>query len=144
MIILEPNAYFKALFSNCHTIDLLCTNSEWYFKTQIPIEVLRLMSHNDVYPEVCHFGGRCRSHSYSSYSTMVKTCCVARCSRRGRCEGVSFYRIPTVNKWKTAELSAKRRQAWIDSINRKAWIPSSNARVCSDHFLTGNQPNMLC
>lgn len=37
----------------------------------------------------------------------------------------------------TKELSAKRRAAWLKSINRKDWNPGPGARVCSSHFLSG-------
>lgn len=72
---------------------------------------------------------------------MVNSCCVFKCTkRRGRDEGVFFFSIPAVIEFqgtKTKELSLKRRQAWIASINRKDWLPSKSSRVCSEHFLTG-------
>ena len=72
---------------------------------------------------------------------MVHSCCVFKCTkRRGRDEGVSFFSIPAVIEsqgTKTKELSLKRRQAWISSINRKDWVPSKSSRVCSEHFLSG-------
>ena len=71
---------------------------------------------------------------------MVNSCCVIKCTkRRGRDEGVSFFSIPAVIEFqgaKTKELSLKRCQAWIASINRKDLVPLKSSRVCSEHFLS--------
>ena len=69
---------------------------------------------------------------------MVHTCCVVSCSnRQGRDKGRSFYRIIDGQGFQTKELSAKRRSAWLSSINRKNWTPGDGARVCSAHFICG-------
>ena len=69
---------------------------------------------------------------------MVNTCCVVGChSHGGWDEGISFYLIPSIitkQGLKTQELSSKRRNAWLSSIN---WNPSKHSRVCSKHFITG-------
>ena len=72
---------------------------------------------------------------------MVNTCCVFGCHKRGgRHKGVSFFLIPAIvtnQSDKTEELSARRHDAWISSINRRDRTPSTNSRVCSEHFVSG-------
>ena len=71
----------------------------------------------------------------------VNSCCVFKCTKcQGRDEGVSFFSIPVVMEFqgtKNKELSLKRHQAWISSLNRKDWVPSKSSYVCSKHFLSG-------
>lgn len=72
---------------------------------------------------------------------MVHTCCVIGCSnRRGKKEGVSFYRIPAVIRSQGPEwqqLSSERRSSWIAAIRRADWMPNKLTRVCSEHFVSG-------
>lgn len=55
----------------------------------------------------------------------------------------SFFRLPAIVRVKGEEvrkLTERRRRAWISAINRKD-LKESNlkyARVCSDHFISGN------
>ena len=72
---------------------------------------------------------------------MVKRCVVKDCCNRQRNCDISFYLIPAIIKTqgtKTEELSTQRRVAWLTKINRKDLVTTATSRVCSDHFLSGN------
>ncbi len=79
--------------------------------------------------------------SASIIEIMVLTCCVVGCHKRGGRDKVSFFRVPSspgpTEDEAMAELTSRRRQAWIAKINRKDWDPSKFTRVCSDHFMSG-------
>ena len=71
---------------------------------------------------------------------MVDHSCAIGCqnSRKKNKEGVSkknfkFYRIPKAKKNK------KQRELWIKNIKRADWPERkiNNARICSDHFISG-------
>ena len=83
----------------------------------------------------------CRTVVTTKSKAMVHSCCVVGCRKqRGGDQGISFFVIPAIilnQGEKTHELSRKRRDAWLSSINRKDWMPSSNSRVCSEHFISG-------
>lgn len=62
---------------------------------------------------------------------MPDSCCALGCSnRRSTKSHLSFYRIPK---------AFGRRQLWLAAINRPNWSARkiSNARLCSQHFITG-------
>ena len=66
-------------------------------------------------------------------------CCVVGCSnRRGldKVNGVqrSFHAFPT---------DQKRRQMWVKAIPRKLWTPGQWDRVCGDHFVGGEQLQII-
>jgi hypothetical protein len=71
-------------------------------------------------------------------------CAVFGCSNNSsRTTGVSFYRLPSVVTHqgdKARELSQKRRNTWLARIRRADLVPEkyANTRVCSRHFVTGN------
>ncbi|KAJ8968408.1 hypothetical protein NQ314_002316, partial [Rhamnusium bicolor] len=75
---------------------------------------------------------------------MPSFCCVVNCgSTRSRDENVKFFRIPAIlhfkHKTNLNELSAKRRQKWLNAIKRADFPESKqkDAVVCSRHFISG-------
>ncbi|CAH1382091.1 unnamed protein product [Tenebrio molitor] len=73
---------------------------------------------------------------------MPHFCCVVNCASRSNRDNVQFYRIPSIlhfkHKVKLNELSALRRQKWINAIRRKDFSEEmvKNARLCSKHFIS--------
>ena len=74
---------------------------------------------------------------------MVNFCAVFGCSNRSnRNNDNRFFRIPTVksNVGHNLKLLQKQRQSeWVKRIKREDLTPAkcANARVCSDHFVSG-------
>ena len=72
---------------------------------------------------------------------MPDSCCAVRCTNmRGNCnEKVKFYRFPTMKTEQTTET----RKKWITAMKRENWPKSEkqvdNARLCSEHFVTGDK-----
>ena len=72
---------------------------------------------------------------------MVNFCSVFNCSNISNGEKVSFHSIPkiiTCQGERTVELTTARRTAWLAQIKRKDFTPSKHTRICSDHFVSGN------
>jgi hypothetical protein len=75
---------------------------------------------------------------------MPHFCGVVNCASRSNRDNVQFYRIPSIlhfkHKVKLNELSALRRQKWINAIRRKDFSEEmvKNARLCSKHFISSN------
>ena len=73
---------------------------------------------------------------------MPDSCCAVGCSNK-REKGAdckwSFYRIP----FGTDEKSLALRKKWVAAIKREKWTEKAidNARICSDHFITGKRSN---
>ena len=74
---------------------------------------------------------------------MVNFCAIFGCSNRSnRNKDKRFFRIPTVksNVGDNLKLLQKQRQSeWVKRIKREDLTPVkyANARVCSDHFVSG-------
>ncbi|VEN45408.1 unnamed protein product, partial [Callosobruchus maculatus] len=74
---------------------------------------------------------------------MPQFCCVVNCGSRSNRDNLHFYRIPQVlkhaHRTDLNELSALRRQKWLEAIKRKDFSETKikNARVCSKHFISG-------
>nr|XP_047129323.1 uncharacterized protein LOC124809319 [Hydra vulgaris] len=72
---------------------------------------------------------------------MPDVCCAFGCSNRRSTqnEGLSFYRIPTMETERKSEL----RLRWIAAIRREKWSETAikSARICSAHFVTGKKSN---
>ena len=67
--------------------------------------------------------------------TMVHTCVVTGCrNRRTLGTSLSFYRFPR---------DPERKQRWIAAVNREGWVPNDGSRLCSNHFISGMQSNLL-
>ncbi|XP_050502850.1 uncharacterized protein LOC126882069 isoform X2 [Diabrotica virgifera virgifera] len=75
---------------------------------------------------------------------MPHWCCVLNCGRRSNRDKVKFYRFPLVLHFKHRtdlnKLSCERQKQWLNAIKRESYTSEmkiKNARVCSNHFITG-------
>ena len=74
---------------------------------------------------------------------MPDNCCTVQCTNmQGKCdEKIKFYRFPTMKTEQTTE----RCKKWITAMKRENWPKSEkqvdNARLCSEHFVTGAKSN---
>ena len=62
---------------------------------------------------------------------MPSSCCVVNCSNRKKKNStLKFYSIP---------INPEQRKRWLNAIRRENWseVEINNARVCSEHFLSG-------
>ena len=72
---------------------------------------------------------------------MPDSCCAVQCTNmRGKCdENIKFYRLPNMKNQQTTE----RRKKWVTAVKRENWPKSerqvNNARLCSEHFVTGGK-----
>lgn len=77
---------------------------------------------------------------------MVITCIVPCCrARSDRCPHLRYFRIPAVRLNEgdvTKELCDRRRTTWIARINRTNFGPTAAHRVCSQHFVKGENLNL--
>ena len=61
---------------------------------------------------------------------MVVSCCAYGCrNRHGEKPGLGFFRFPTQPN--------ERRKRWMQAVRRRDWQPSKHARICGDHFVSG-------
>lgn len=81
---------------------------------------------------------------------MPNFCAVVDCTNKSsKTEGVSFYRLPKVNKRFEnflQELQKERRWEWIKALKRDDLDGNGNLdyiRICSDHFIGGNSNTFL-
>ena len=68
---------------------------------------------------------------------MPSNCCAVGCTNRNyKGSELVFYRIPSTKE-------PERRQKWLQAIGRVDWNENiiKNARVCSLHFISGNNFN---
>lgn len=82
-----------------------------------------------------HFGSQNTQQTTTSTLlrglTMVHTCVVAGCrNRRTPGTTLSFYRFPR---------DPERKQRWIAAVNREGWVPNDGSRLCSTHFISGQE-----
>lgn len=76
-------------------------------------------------------------------------CAVFGCSNKGGRDKTNFFRIPAVKAnvgVKLANIMARRRKLWIQALRRKDLTLNhetkiNNARICSDHFISGKAQN---
>ncbi|KAF4080911.1 hypothetical protein AMELA_G00176540 [Ameiurus melas] len=77
---------------------------------------------------------------------MGHTCAVTGCrSRSGGEVKRKFFSVPGVRLTegeRTEELSRQRRALWIERIWRKDFKPAKYAKVCSEHFVTGDKADL--
>lgn len=77
---------------------------------------------------------------------MGHTCAVSGCrNRSGGAVKRKFISIPGVRLTegeRSEELSRKRRALWIERIWTKDFKPPKYAKICSDHFVTGNKAHL--
>lgn len=74
---------------------------------------------------------------------MPLTCIVVNCGSRADRDTVSFFAVPKALNFRHAthlnELSARRRQQWINAIKREDLTESKlkYEKVCNKHFMQG-------
>lgn len=77
---------------------------------------------------------------------MPAFCSVVGCSKRAERDRNRFFKIPKAlhNRGIMLDaLSKKRRECWISALKRGNLSETflKNARICSDHFVSGNNIN---
>ena len=66
---------------------------------------------------------------------MPSSCCAINCTNRSHKDSpFVFYSFPSEKK------NPKRRELWINAVKREKWTEHqiNNARLCSQHFISGN------